>query len=354
MTSTAAPSLRRREQAATSLPSPDRSSRGPHANATRGTGGPTEWLPQQDQQTQHQGLSVVSGVLEMQMHFQCKCKQFELPGTTAHHNIAKAVISALKEKEEGWKFWYETPFSALPWHFQWASSREARKQNDADPMESSEKEQQLYFLEFARSMDQGDSLMASVQRKGHQYDAAVAAIEHGQHTAAGRATPVRVVDTIPLVCGVRGSVDYDNLAMHLIPFLLKKKDKVLAAGVRAAVEGVEAMTDARQAALEMGSIEDGQCCRLHGNEVLHLHGSAGVRRGSQAADQGKWARTQGAAHAGPGGVARATTGGVEHGEMTLMLEHLTDGVSSHLGDGSGDAANSSEDKTARSCPTPRL
>mmetsp|Transcript_29552 Transcript_29552/g.60606 ORF Transcript_29552/g.60606 Transcript_29552/m.60606 type:complete len:107 (-) Transcript_29552:780-1100(-) len=73
------------------------------------------------------------GVLEMQMHFQCKCKQFELPGTTAHHNIAKAVISALKEKEEGWKFWYETPFSALPWHFQWASSREARKQNRRRP-----------------------------------------------------------------------------------------------------------------------------------------------------------------------------------------------------------------------------
>jgi len=149
-------------------------------------------------------------------------------------------------------------------------------------MESSEKEQQLYFLEFARSMDQGDSLMASVQRKGHQYDAAVAAIEHGQHTAAGRATPVRVVDTIPLVCGVRGSVDYDNLAMHLIPFLLKKKDKVLAAGVRAAVEGVEAMTDARQAALA-----DGVHRRRPVLQAARQRGAASARqRGRQARQSG--------------------------------------------------------------------
>ena len=81
-------------------------------------------------------------------------------------------------------------------------------------------------------------------RKGEQYNAAVAVASAGQ-----RAVRNFTVQTIPLIFGVRGSVAYSDIVQQLAPFGLSKPDRVLAAGVRAAVAAASTMIDGRKAKL---------------------------------------------------------------------------------------------------------
>ena len=198
------------------------------------------------------------GVRETQMHFQCKCSEFEPHRTAAHHAIAKAVISALKERTKGWKFYYEMAFADLPWYFKWTDRRQERRQRRRRPdgVAWHEQEGRLIFMEFSRPMDQDDNLSASSLRKGGQYNDAVAAIRRGQQTREGQVRQVKAVSTAPLIFGVRGSVDYADLAEQLRPFALKQPDKVMAAGVRAAITAASTMIDARREALN--ELQSGQ------------------------------------------------------------------------------------------------
>ena len=67
-------------------------------------------------------------------HFMSECKHFEKNRTAAHHAIVRAVVSALRESHPaGWQFFYETPFSKLPFELEWADARESRKERNRRP-----------------------------------------------------------------------------------------------------------------------------------------------------------------------------------------------------------------------------
>jgi hypothetical protein len=191
------------------------------------------------------------GIRETQMHFQCDCKKFEPHRTTAHHDIAKAVISALKERTKGWKFYYETQFQALPFHFKWTDRLQAWRQRRRRPdgVAWHEQDKVLLFLEFSRPMDQDENIRASTLQKGTQYDEAVNAILKGQRSQEGQLQPIKVVRTVPLIFGVRGSVDLQDITSQLAPFKMKKPARVIAAGIRAAISGASNMIVARREAL---------------------------------------------------------------------------------------------------------
>ena len=193
------------------------------------------------------------GTRETQLHFQCECERFEQHRTAAHHSIARAVIAALKENTKGWTFYYETPFSDLQWKFKWQSYREKRTQQHRRPdgVAWHAEKRLLYFLEFSRPMDRDDSMAAASARKGKQYDAAVDAI-HRASIAGAWADRVSECQTLPLMFGVRGSVEYTAMRQALDTLQVKAADKVLAAGVRAAIEAATSMIGARRAALSEG------------------------------------------------------------------------------------------------------
>ena len=194
------------------------------------------------------------GTRESQMHFHSECSEFEPHRTAAHHAIAKATISALRElNPQGWQFWYETPFEQLPFEFEWESEEEAatehRRRPDGVAWHAVDK--CLIFLEFSRPMDQQDNLYVSLARKERQYDEAVAAVRRKERGVSLLHRKVREVATLPIVVGVRGSVGYAEAIQELAVFKLsaKKTDRVLAAGVRAAVTAASDMVAARTAAL---------------------------------------------------------------------------------------------------------
>ena len=193
------------------------------------------------------------GIRESQMHFQCQCKEFEENRTAAHHNIAKAVISELREqKPSGWTFWYETSLTSLPWQFAWASPLEARKQRDRRPdgVAFHAATKHVVFLEVSRPMDQQDNMAKASERKGMQYSEAMDALRRAQRRR-GTQGETSVVSTLPILVGVRGSVEYSEAVNEFNVFKLSKRklDKVLAAGVRAAITAASDMISARAAAL---------------------------------------------------------------------------------------------------------
>ena len=194
------------------------------------------------------------GIKETQLHFQCDCWKFEPHRTTAHHTIAKAVIAALKESTKGWQFYYETPFSALPWDFQWKSYREKQRQQHRRPdgVAWHAEKRLLYFLEFSRQMDYDDSMAAASARKGAQYDEALEAVMRAQRRGTYGTNQVASAATLPLLFGVRGSVEYADISEWLAVFRARSVDRVLAAGVRATLEASTAMITARRAALSSG------------------------------------------------------------------------------------------------------
>ena len=112
-------------------------------------------------------------------------------------------------------------------------------------------DKKLLFLEFSRPMDQQDNLYAALERKESQYDAAVAAIRRAQTSVQACNRPISAVSTKPFLVGVRGSVPYVDARYEMEVFELssKKTDRVLAAGVRAAVAAASDMITARTAAL---------------------------------------------------------------------------------------------------------
>ena len=176
-------------------------------------------------------------------------KHFEKNRTAAHHAIVRAVVSALREaKPPGWRFFYETPFQKLPIEFEWKDERERRKQRNRRPdcVAYNSGSQQAIFMEFTRAMDYETIMNAAVDRKSVQYNAAV--------KAARKADRSLRVCTAPLVFGARGSVMYARALAELRTFNLKPAalDKVLAAGVRAAVTAASDMVTARFAAAPRG------------------------------------------------------------------------------------------------------
>ena len=202
------------------------------------------------------------GVRETQMHFQCQCSEFQENRTAAHHDIAKAIISELREqKPSGWTFWYETPLSSLPWQFAWANPLEARKQRDRRPdgVAFHSVTKRVVFLEVSRPMDQEDNMAKASERKGEQYTEAVQALCRAQRRR-GMQGETTAVSTLPILVGVRGSVEYSEAVREFGVFELSKRklDKVLAAGVRAAITAASNMISARAAALPFAQMRRGR------------------------------------------------------------------------------------------------
>ena len=194
------------------------------------------------------------GERESQMHFHCECNEFESNRTGAHHAIARAVISSLREHNpKGWKFWYETPFSQLPFTFEWESAEEEAEQQNRRPdgVAYNEIERTVIFLEFSRPMDQERNLYAAQHRKSTQYEAAERALRRAERRTPYLQRAIRDASSIPVVVGVRGSVLYDQIFPALSVFKLSKRrtDKVIAAGIRAAITAASEMIAARTAAL---------------------------------------------------------------------------------------------------------
>jgi ribonuclease HI len=202
------------------------------------------------------------GIRESQMHFQCMCSEFQENRTAAHHDIAKAIISELREqKPSGWTFWYETPLSLLPWQFAWANPLEARKQKDRRPdgVAFHAVTKRVVFLEVSRPMDQEDNMAKASERKGEQYTEAVQALYRAQQRRDMRGETTSA-STLPILVGVRGSVEYAEAVREFSVFGLSKRklDKVLAAGVRAAITAGSNMISARAAALPFAHLKRGR------------------------------------------------------------------------------------------------
>ena len=137
-------------------------------------------------------------------------------------------------------------------------------------------------------MDQGDSLTAATLRKGEQYDAAVQAVTKGERP---QRSSQFAVSTAPLVFGVRGSVDYADILLHLAPFNLHRPDRVLAAGVRAAVAAASTMIDGRKAKLaELAAV--GRQSRGGRARTGRTHSSNGRQQRGSIAAQGSGLRAQ--------------------------------------------------------------
>ena len=184
-----------------------------------------------------------AGTMETNAHIQSCCHKYEENRTAAHHAVAKAVLSGLKDlRLPGWQFWYETPFLDLPFDFAWT-----HKDLEVKPRQPDRRPDgvawhadtgTLYFLEFTRAWDEGDSLRTAEERKAEQYAAAETAVK----SSAAWKSSVRHVDTLPFVFGVRGSVRHQTLRENLLALDLKASqcDRVIAQGIRATI------TEARQ------------------------------------------------------------------------------------------------------------
>lgn len=196
------------------------------------------------------------GVTETLCHFQSECKHFQKNRITAHHDIAKATMAALKDtNKKGWVFFYETELRHLPFKFAWASEAEAREQEERRPdgVAWNALEGTVIFLEFTRAMDNPDNMQAACQAKGRQYAVAEEALRRAQRRASTRhPTLIGTIRTAPLIFGVRGTVMVQEAQEGLAPLKLTSSelDRVLARGVRAAITAASDMCAARFAALK--------------------------------------------------------------------------------------------------------
>eukprot|EP00961_Rhodomonas_salina_P049143 659593-Rhodomonas_salina.2 len=139
----------------------------------------------------------------------------------------------------GWQFWYETPFKEFPFDFAWSPDDAAASPNQPDHLPNGvawhADSETLFFLEFTRAWDEGDSLSKAEARKAEQYRAAERAV---------RASPdwkskVSKVDTLPFVFGVQGSVRHKTLHENLLTLDINLEDKmcdnIITLGIRAAI-----------------------------------------------------------------------------------------------------------------------
>ena len=183
-------------------------------------------------------------------HFQSQCPQFTENRIAAHHLIVRAVVAELRNfHPTGWQFFYETPLNKLPFHFKWASEAEKSKEENRRPdcVAWNPFKKTVLFMEFTRAMDHPHTMREALAVKTRQYSVAAKAFR--------REHPSWISKTTPLIFGVRGSVITANASMELRPFALKPRqlDKVLAAGVRAAITGASDMATARMAAITAGT-----------------------------------------------------------------------------------------------------
>ena len=124
-----------------------------------------------------------TGVTETLCHFQSECSQFLKNLTAAHHSIARATVSALKDlRLSGWEFCYEQMIKDLPFRFKWASDGEAREQEDRRPdgVAWHPIEGRVIFLESTRAMDNLENMVLAKEAKGAQYTIAMQALERAQ------------------------------------------------------------------------------------------------------------------------------------------------------------------------------
>lgn len=183
-----------------------------------------------------------AGTTETNMHIQCQCGKYADNCTAAHHAIARATLSAIKDLKsyKEWTIWYETPFQDLPFDFAWQDDDEAEEQRRRRPdgVAWNASTGSLYFLEFTRAWDEGENMEAAESTKQDQYLKAESAIRRSQEWKHR----VLHVDTLPFVFGVRGSVNHATLRGNLTQLNVPDKqcDAVIACGIRAAV------TEARQ------------------------------------------------------------------------------------------------------------
>jgi ribonuclease HI len=189
-------------------------------------------------------------------HFQSECEQFALNRTAAHHAIARATMAALKDMRlPNWQFFYEMPFGEMPFAFKWASEEEKEQQAKRRPdgMAWNSVTGQVLFLEFTRAMDNPDNMQAALDRKGHQYDEAVTALQAAQRNSKFKhSTTISSVNTAPLIFGVRGTVLINDAreALQALNLTGAQLKRALAQGVRAAIAGASDMCSARAAALK--------------------------------------------------------------------------------------------------------
>ena len=187
-------------------------------------------------------------------HFQSCCPQFADNRTLAHHGIAQAVMGALAgAKLLDWRFYYETPFNKLPFELKWTEEeREQQEKRRPDGVAWNPTSKEAIFIEFTRCMDHPHTIKEALERKGRQYDEALAAVARDTRSTPLRQQQVRSARTLPLVFGVRGGLAYTEACSELEVFKLSpaKRDRILACGVRAAISGANDMCNARYAALK--------------------------------------------------------------------------------------------------------
>eukprot|EP00961_Rhodomonas_salina_P174326 2350657-Rhodomonas_salina.1 len=205
-----------------------------------------------------------AGTLEINAHIQSCCSKYEENSTAAHNAITKAVLAGLKDlRIPWWQFWYETAFKDLPFDFAWTTDDVAAKPSQPDCRPDGvawhEESCTLYFLEFTRAWDEGDSLKEAEARKAEQYKAA----EQAVRASARWKSQVRRVDTLPFVFGVQESVQYKTLRENLLGLdvQVKRCDTIITQGVCTAI------TEARQVCMAHRELAKtvrkacGQCLR---------------------------------------------------------------------------------------------
>ena len=150
-------------------------------------------------------------------------------------------------------FLVRNPLFPTPFQFEWESAEEEAREGNQRPdgVAYHETDHTVLFLEFARPMDQDQNVYAAQERKSTQYSVAEAAIRRAERQTPFLNRTVRHVDSVPFVVGVRGSVVYNRLlgALEVFKLSARKTDRVIAAGVRAAVTASSEMITARTAAL---------------------------------------------------------------------------------------------------------
>lgn len=87
------------------------------------------------------------------------------------------MLAGVKDlRPQGWQFWYETPFCDLHFDFAWTSDNlwgpTKQPVRLPDCVAWHELSWTLYFLEFTRAWDEGDSLQVANDLKAEQYAAA--------------------------------------------------------------------------------------------------------------------------------------------------------------------------------------
>mmetsp|Transcript_3682 Transcript_3682/g.7442 ORF Transcript_3682/g.7442 Transcript_3682/m.7442 type:complete len:131 (+) Transcript_3682:368-760(+) len=126
-------------------------------------------------------------------------------------------------------------------------------------------------------MDQLANMRASMDRKSEQYAAAMTAISRAQLATPFFDRQVRDVRTLPMIVGVRGSVLYDDAVADLAIFELPKRkvDRVLAAGVRAAISVASEMITGRTVALPNAPPRGRQAFRPRARRQVHWRAERG-------------------------------------------------------------------------------